>query len=337
MSVTSTPNGVPDTRYSAETQSVADFNLGNEEKEVQVARKNFRVLLGSESRVGFSSLRIAQVIRTAKNTYELKRSHIAPCLDIGHSKYLLGMLQTLVGVLSNKSDSLSAGRRERGKSLADFTASETSNFWLLHTINSSLPELRHIWNVRHGHPEQAYLAMTRLTGALATFSLEASLDNLPDYDHLDLGGCFEKLETQIRALVETVIVEAYVTIPLVMDRDIWKGTIPDDRYFEDSQFFLAVSSANETGELIQKVPLRIRAAAPDQIDRLIKNALAGINLIHTPAPPAIRMKLGNQYFALSQSGDLWQQVKNSRSIAIFTPADIKQPKLELIVLKNKRS
>jgi type VI secretion system protein ImpJ len=122
-----------------------------------------------------------------------------------------------------------------------------------------------------------------------------------------------------------------------MDRDIWKGTIPDDRYFEDSQFFLAVSSANETGELIQKVPLRIRAAAPDQIDRLIKNALAGINLIHTPAPPAIRMKLGNQYFALSQSGDLWQQVKNSRSIAIFTPADIKQPKLELIVLKNKRS
>ena len=330
-------DGTPDTRYTAETQIVADFNSGIEQKPVQLARKNFRLLFGSEYRDGFSGLRIAQVVRNAAGILQLKPTHIAPCLDIAHNKYLMGLIQTLVGILSNKSDHLSAGRRERGKSLADFTASETTNFWLLHTANSCLPELKHIWKVRHGHPEQAYLAMSRLAGALATFALDASPNDLPDYDHKDLGSCFVALDAQIRRLVETVIVEPYLTIPLILgDRDIWTGTIPDDRYFQDSQFFLSVSATMDTGELIQKVPLRVRAAAVDEIDRLIEKALGGISLIHAPAPPAIRMKLGNQYFSLGQNGDLWQKVKMSRSIAVFAPADIKHAKLELIIVKSKR-
>ena len=329
--------GTPDTRFSAEVQMVSDLNSGIEQKEVQVARKNFRLLFGPEPRDGFSGLRIAQVIRNVAGIYQLKPTHIAPCLDIVHSKYLLGLLQTLVGILSNKSANLSAGRRERGKSLADFTASETTNFWLLHTVNASLPELKHIWKVRHGHPEQAYLAVARLAGALATFALDFSPDDLPDYNHADLGDCFVTLEKQIRLLIDTVIVEPFITIPLILgEQNIWTGSISDDRYFENSQFFLSVSASNDTGELIQKVPVRVRVAAVDRIDHLIERALGGISLNHTPSPPAIRMKLGNQYFSLGQTGDLWQQVKASRSIAIYTPADIRQPKLELIVVKSKR-
>ena len=68
---------------------------------------------------------------------------------------------------------------------------------------------------------------------------------------------------------------------------------------------------------------------------MIKKAVTGITLTHVLAPPAVRMKLGSQYFELSQTGDLWQKVQLSRGIAIFAPSDIKDPKMELIIVKNK--
>jgi len=331
-------DGVSDTRYTAKTLMVTDVNAGREEKPVQVAQRNFRLLFGSENRDSFSTLCVAQIVRNPQGLFQVKRTHIAPCLDIAHNKYLMGLLQTILGILANKSANLSAGRRERGKSVADFTASETTNFWLLHTVNTTLPELRHIWKVRHGHPEQAYLVLSRLAGALATFSLDASPDELPGYNHKDLGTCFSLLDAQIRRLVETVIVEPYETVPLVLgDRDIWTGTITDDRHFRDSQFFLAVSAAMEAGEIIQKVPLRMKVAAVEDIDLQINKALPGIRLTHTPAPPVIRMKLSNQYFMLGQQGSPWQKVKESRNIAVFVPPDIKQPKLELVIVKSKQA
>jgi type VI secretion system protein ImpJ len=330
------PSHAGDTRFSAEERMVTDVNTGVEKKPVQVARKNFRILFGSESRDGLTSMRIAQVVRNAAGTCILKPTHIAPCLDIGHNQYLMGLLQRLVEILATKSASLSATRRERGRGLADFTASETANFWLLHTANSFLPELRHIRKVRHSHPEMAYLAMMRLAGALSTFSLNSGPDDLPDYDHNDLGRCFTALDEQIRLLVDTIIREPYLVIPLTpKDRGVWTGTVPDDHFFRDSQFYLAVSAAMDTGELIQKVPTRVKAASPDEIDPLINRALTGITLTHVLAPPAVRMKLGSQYFELSQNGDLWQRVQLSRGIAIFAPADIKDPKMELIIVKNK--
>jgi type VI secretion system protein ImpJ len=323
------------TRYTAETRTVADFNTGAEEKAIQVARKNFRVLFGGEHRDGFSCLRIAQVVRNVAGAYVLKPTHIAPCLNIAHNSYLMGLLRRQIEVLATKSASISTMRRERGKGLADFTASEVANLWLLHTINTYIPELRHIWKVRHGHPEPAYLVLARLAGALSTFSLTVRPEDLPDYDHDDLGSCFVALDEQIRLLVDTVIAEGYLAVPLTPDeQNIWRGTVPEDHYFEDAQFFLSISSAMDAGDLIQKVPLRVKAAAVDEISRVIERALAGISLTHAPSPPAIRMKLGNQYFAMGQSGDLWQKVRQSRSIAVFTPPDITEPNLELIVVKK---
>ena len=119
------------------------------------------------------AFRIAQVIRNAAGIPILNPRFVAPCLDLASSTYLTMLLRRQIEILATKSATLSAPRRQRGKVLAEFSPSETANFWLLHTVNSYLPELKHIWKVRHGHPEPAYVAMLRLAGALATFSLEA--------------------------------------------------------------------------------------------------------------------------------------------------------------------
>ena len=328
------PAGPPSTRYLAETRMVTDENTGNEEKPVQVARRTLRVLFEDEYRNGFSVFRIAQVTRNAAGIPILNPRFVAPCLNLASSAYLSMLIRRQIEILATKSATLSGPRRQRGKMLAEFSPSETANFWLLHTVNSYLPELKHIWKVRRGHPEPAYVAMLRLAGALATFSLEARPENLPDYDHNDLGGCFTLLDDKIRDLMETVIPSKFVAVPLeVRDRFIWGGAITEDQYLRDSQFYLAVSSKMGIDDLIRKVPQLIKISSTDDIQRLVRNSLPGLTIRHTPVPPAaIPMKLDNQYFSLNQSGDLWDAIKLSRQIAVHAPGEIVDPKMEMLIV-----
>jgi type VI secretion system protein ImpJ len=326
--------GLPATRYLAETRMFADENTGNEEKPVQVAKRTFRILFADEYRDGFSVLRIAQVTRNAAGIPILHPRFVAPCLNLGSSPYLGMLLRRQIEILAAKSATLSGPRRQRGKITAEFSPSETANFWLLHTVNSYLPELKHIWKVRKGHPEAAYVAMLRLAGALSTFSLEAHPENLPDYDHNDLGRSFTLLDQNIRDLMETVIPSKFVSVPLeIRDRFIWGGTVTEDQYFRNSQFYLAVSGKMGVDDIIRKVPQLVKVSSQDDIQRLIRNALPGLTLRHIPVPPAaIPIKLDNQYFALNQGGELWNAMMLSRQIAVHAPGEIVEPRMELLIV-----
>jgi type VI secretion system protein ImpJ len=324
----------PATRYLAETRVFTDENLGDEEKPVQVARRSFRLLFGDEYRGGFAVLRVAQLIRNAAGLPILNPRFVAPCLNLASSGYLATLLRRQIEILATKSATLSGPRRQRGKVLAEFSPSETANFWLLHTVNSYLPELKHIWKVRQGHPEAAYVAMLRLAGALATFSLEGHPESLPDYDHDDLGRCFTLLDDKIRDLMETVIPSKFVAVPLELrDRFIWSGAITEDQHFRNSQFYLAVSAKMGIDDLIRKAPQLMKVSAQDDIQRLVRNALPGLTLRHAPVPPAaIPLKLDNQYFSVNQGGPLWDAIVMSRQIAVHAPGEIVDAKMELVIV-----
>src|SRR5260370_6349011 len=109
---------------------------------------------------------------------------------------------------------LAGGRRQRSASLADFTASDIASFWLLYTVNSHLPVLRHFYETGKAHPEKLYRALSALGGSLSTFSLEIQPRDLPAYDHHELGPCFADLDEKVRALLQTVIPNNLVALPL---------------------------------------------------------------------------------------------------------------------------
>jgi len=321
------------TRFVADTEMVPDANAGADEKPVQMARKTLRLLLEGENRDGFTSLRIAQISRNQAGTYILAPRFIPPCLDIASSEYLMMLLRRQIEVLAAKAGALAQPRRQKGRDLADFTTSEVSSYWLLHTINSYMPELRHIWAVRKGHPEPLFVAMLRLAGALSTFAMDQTRE-FPQYDHDNLGPCFSELDGRIRDLLETVFPSKCVPVPLVLtDKLVWSGTIPDDQYLRNSQFFISVSAKIGIDELIGKFPRLARVSSPAEIQRLVRNSLPGLTLRHAPVPPsAIPLKLENQYFSLSQSGALWEGVAQSRNLSVFVPSEVPDPRMELLIV-----
>jgi type VI secretion system protein ImpJ len=327
-------SGPPDTRYASQTRMIPDDNQGGDEKPVQLGHKAFRLLFGTEFRDGYTSLRIAKLERTPTGVPAMSPSFVAPCLDLASSDYLMNLLRRQVEILLTKSASLSAPRRERGKAAATFLPAEADKFWLLHTVNSYLPEIKHIFKTRHGHPESAYVAMLRLAGALSTFALSRGPGDLPDYDHDDLGRCFTELDAHVRDLMEIVIPSKYISIPLALtDRYVWSGAIQDDNLFNKGQFYLAVSARMGVGDLIQKAPVYLKIAAPDDMERVVRNALSGVGLVHTQVvPQAIPTRLENQYFQINRSGPLWDRIMLARRIAVFAPGEIAEPKMEVVVV-----
>jgi type VI secretion system protein ImpJ len=299
-----------------------------------VARKNLRLLAEGEALDGYSTLRVARVRRTEAGTFQLDPRFVPPLLNFNASDYLVSIARRLVEILTARSSSIAGMRRQKNQSLADFTAADIANFWLLYTINTAFPVFRHLFETRGGHPEALYAAMLSLAGALTTFSPTIHPRDLPAYDHDDLGACFTELDEKLRLLLETVVPTNFVSLPLkLVQPSIYATSIDNDKYLVNTKMYLAVNAEASQAEVVSKTPPLVKVCSASHIEHLVRNALPGVPLTYVAAPPsAIPIKMNYQYFSLSQSGVAWEAVQRARNLAAYVPGDLPNPQLELIIL-----
>jgi type VI secretion system protein ImpJ len=323
-----------DARYVMEAATIRDETAAQSEKPIQVARKNFRLLVKGELREGMPAIKLAEATRDAAGAFQLNPAFVPPLLDIGASEYVIAIARRLVEIISARSTMLAGMRRQKSQGLADFTSADIANFWLLYTLNSHLPVLRHIFERRRGHPEGLFTAMLSLAGALTTFSVQVHPRDLPLYEHEDLGACFRILDEKLRLLLETVVPTNFVALPLKLARpSIYATSLDEDKYLIQTRMYLAVNAQMNEAELITRAPQLIKVCSANHIDHLVKHALPGVQLLHMPNPPSsIPVKLNYQYFALNQSGVAWEAIGRARNLAAYVPGDFPDPKLELIIL-----
>lgn len=322
------------TRYHAEELRRRDETTGQSERSIQVARKNVRILFEGESTEGSTILRAARLTRTPSGDYQLASSFVPPLVDIQANEYLMAVARRLVEILSTRSSELAGLRRQKNQSLADFGIADVASFWLLYTINGHLPLLRHLYETRRGHPAELFETMLALAGALTTFSMRIQPRDLPTYEHDDLGGCFGRLDEQLRELLETVVPANTVSIPLrVVQPSVHAAALDQDKYLAAPQIFLAVTSSSNASELVRRIPSMLKVAAAGQLDHLIRQALAGIALTYVANPPStVPVKLNYHYFLLQKSGPEWDVVARTRNIAAYVPAQLGDVQLELVVV-----
>jgi len=329
-----TGNSDADTRYVVEVSLMRDENASQIERPVQIARKNFRLLVDSEAREGVPAIKVARVTRTDSGILQLDTSYVPPLLDIKASDYLMSIARRLLEILTAKSGSLSGMRRQKAGGLADFSASDIANFWLLYTVNTFLPPLRHLFEVKRGHPETLFNMMNQLAGSLTTFSTKIMPRDLPLYDHRELGARIGDLDDKLRYLLETVIPSNFVALPLKYSSpSIYTTAINDDKYLANTKMYLAMNAEMPEADLIQKAPQLVKPCSATHLEHLVRNALPGLSMRHLPIPPnAIPVKLNYQYFSLNQDGPAWEAIRRSRNFAAWVPSDFPNPQLELIIV-----
>lgn len=332
-----TPPGAPaNTRYVAEVTMVRDEARSSIEKPVQVAQKSVRFLFEGESRQGYSCLRLARVRKGPAGDFQLDRAVQPPLLDFRASDRINGIARSMVEALSARSAELSAARRRKNLSLADFTSADIATFWLLYTVNSHLPAFRHLYEVKGGHPEELFAEMLALAGSLTTFSQTMHPRDLPLYDHADPAVCFTDLDEKVRVLLDTVIPKNYVSLTMKeVKPSIYATAMADERYFHKTIIYVGLRADMDHGKLIA-LAASIKIASSNQIEELVRNATPGIEMTHDGRPPAsLPVKLDYEYFKLRQHGTYWDSVMRSRNIAAWVPADFPNADLELVILLPK--
>ena len=322
-------------RFLQEGAMVKDETSGTNEQPVAYAKSNLRIIFDDELRDGFTSMKIAELERTPTGQLQISEEYIPPMLKVSTSGWMVTMLRQLVEILNTKSGSLGEQRRQRNASLADFTTSEVAVFWLLHTINSSIPTMAHFFRSPLLHPEKLYLEMAQIVGKLMTFSVEHHPKDIVKYEHDDLYYTFSNLNAVLRELLETVIPSRCVPIPLEKTRDtLYVGRIDDARLLKEAGFYLAVRSQMPESKLIEGVPRVVKIASRDVIDTIIGSALPGVTLSHASPPPApIPARVGFRYFMLDTIGPYWDGIKGSKVVAVYVPDEIPDEKLEMYAVK----
>jgi type VI secretion system protein ImpJ len=326
----------PNLRYWQEGALVRDETSGTNEQPLAFARTNLRILFDDELGDGFSSIKIAELGRTATGQVTLAETYIPPIMNVTASGWLSNMLRQLVEILITKSSSLADQRRQRGASLADFTTSEVAIFWLLHTVNASIPTMAHFFRTPLIHPERLYVEMAELAGRLMTFATKYHPKDIVRYEHEDLYFTFSQLSMQLRELLETVIPTRCVPIPLEKVREtLYVGRIPDDNLLKEAAFYLAVASPKmPESRLIEGVPRVVKIASRDDIERVINLALPGATMRHISPPPApIPTRIGFHYFGLDTVNPYWEGIKGSKIIAVFVPEEIPDEQVEMYAVK----
>jgi len=332
------PEGAADgrlTRYHRRSLSAADENSGGNEREVVLAAKTLRILYEGEPLDDYVTLKIAELQRSASGKFLPSDAYVPPCLFLSSSTPLTAYLRRILEMLSAKSSELASQRRQRSAGLVEFTMSEAANFWFLHTVNATIPVLMHLHNHSDVHPEDVFLVLARLAGELFTFSGEGHPKDLPQYSHDAVGPSFAAMEKRISDLMGTIIPTKCAPVPLEKTREsLFTGRLRDDRLLE-GQFYLAVMAEVPEEKIIREVPMKAKVAASDRVDQLIAAALRGLTLRHLPTPPSeIPVQPGRQYFLVDKTGDHWEAVKKSRTIAFYIPPEFKNLKLELMGVKE---
>ncbi len=326
-------NGEP-VRYLAESRLLADENTGRDEKSVRLGRKNIRLMAETEPLEEWVTLPLARVMRDGAGHFVYDPDFVPPCIELTASDRLMMLLKRLVEILEVKSSALARSAIPQPGLSAGYSAQQVASFWFLHAINSALAPLRHIYQTRRGHPEQLYLELVRLAGALCTFGLESHPRNLPLYDHRNLDECFSELDRHIRFHLEAMVPSRTVAIPLRRAAQyFFVGDIADTRCLGPSRWILGIRARLGEAELIAKTPQLVKICSQQFVPELVRRALPGLVLTHLPVPPtAISARLEWQYFSLTKAGPCWEHMVKTRQVGIYVPGELPDPELELLVI-----
>lgn len=322
-----------ETRFVAESMNVPDENTGANERPIEVARTNVQLRFASEPQQGYSTMPIAEVVRTAGG-FALRDAFVPPSLRIGASDRLMALVRQVIELLVAKSSELTERQRtasaQRELSPADIKAME-----LLGAVNTYIPRLNNQFDGAVHHPERLFETLLGLAGQLSAYVENASVRprDYPSYDHASATACFNRIEEiLLEMLGEATPSSNYERLALERQRENLLTTSVRRELLENAQLFLAARSEHHSEEeLTESLPNMLRIASPDTIDAVLQSYTKALAVTATRRLPT-GMPVDNQatYFRLEKRGPFWESIQEEEALAVFLPSEFSRVEMNLM-------
>lgn len=321
-------------RYKSMTRTVFDLTMARSERELQFSEPNLVLLFGSEPRDDYTAIKVAELVRDETGGFRLSEEYIPPCLTLAASPGLQAGIADVLSLAVTKRRRLAEERRTRDGVRIEFNAQDITRYLFLQTLSGAIPVLKHLGETPSASTWAAYVELSRLCGALMTFSTEGDPAELPPFNYTDLQASFGKLIPEIKRMLGLVIQEAFVTVPLRARQDnSWIGELRDERLQRCTQWVLSVEAEGEQQQIANEVPELAKIASWKRIPLVVKNNVLGVPLksTHRP-PPEIPIRPRQVYFMVTTDDPHWREILNERTIAIYIkpPYDPRRAKVSLM-------
>lgn len=301
-------------------------------REVLLSTPNLHLLTNADSRDAFVSFKLADLVSEGNEKYRIAPEYIPPLAHIKASPALLSIVDRLLDIIRAKIRALTERRRQRSENVAEFSNADVAHFWLLNNLNMTVPELNYLRTQPLQHPDRLFMALSRLGGALSTFSLTYSVESLPRYAHTELGTVFSSLEAGLRDLIDTVIPSNFSTMLLKRETDaLYSATQFDLQVLEGGTFYLGVKLESRDANWMEQFERLAKVGSRDAIEMIVGSAMPGIQLRHQHRPPAqVPIRSHYEYFRLENRGEFWDAVVSARSVAVYVPQMFAGAMIELM-------
>jgi type VI secretion system protein ImpJ len=322
------------TRYARMQRTLRDETNGIDEREIELGQKNIQIVTEAELTPDTQSIPFARVLRDGRGHLIYDEEFIPTCLRASASEQLMLLVKRLIETIGEKSATIARSARRHGRFEAGSSALDVANYWFLHALHNAIPPLQHLSATKHAHPEELFIELSRLAGALCTFAVDSDPRTLPAYNHRDPGPAFRALDAHIKRHLEIVVPSNTITLNFHPSEPyIHEADVVDERCLRHARWVLGVRSSLGESDLLKLVPRLVKVCSSRFVPELVKRALPGMTLTHLPVPPtAIRAEVDMQYFVVETSGPCWEHILQTRKVGVYIPGEISQPEFDLTVI-----
>lgn len=184
-------------------------------------------------------------------------------------------------------------------------------------------------------PWDAYGILRELVAELSVFSLEVSAlgetwqgeQQLPVYDHENLGYCFRTARDVIVRLIDSISAGPRWAARFVFKDPYWTVDIPQPVLGEGGEFWLVLASEQGDADRMRASAQKLlKLSATGGMSSLLVRAVPGIPLGYSETPPAgLPRRPGALYFRIGTESNQWADVVLGRSLSIYwdeAPGDL---------------
>lgn len=266
------------------------------------------------------------------NEYHLKSDFIPAVTRIGVSKYLSQQLTTLRDLVQNNIRVLRQRRAKAGRSAVEFGHSNLEHSLLLQALMATYAELQHCYKHRVLHPERLFEILNRIKGRLEALSLRSEWGVVPDYNHASLINSFRPLFDDISLLIEEVMPAHMESLVLHNEGNgNWVARNINETRLNNETFYLGVSLPRDDTAWADDFIHHVKVAAESQIAGIIASALPGVSITQETRPPSkLLTEPGYFYFALNRHSSDWQEIVNSKTIALFISDEFRDASIKIL-------
>lgn len=301
-------------------------------REVALGRANLSLMTDLESDEAYVHMPIARLIPTGDGVYQTDDAFVPPSLFLSSSSRLLGLAERMLEITTVRSRALAELRPTREPQGREGYGRDPVEAVVLSALGRLQTQLNHFLAMGRVHPERLYESLSEVCAQIQVHVSDEPFWVPPPYSHSEPAPAFDQLETRLREMIDAAMPAPRAALSLERTAESrYEARGLEEALSAGGHLFLAVRMDAADPAWVTPFTRQAKVAPASRLEFLVSSALPGVPLIYDAHPPSnLAIKAGYEYFRIDTRGDVWTEVEEQNSLAIFVPAPYRDAQFELV-------